>query len=789
MVRTTYKNPNIGQSTIYHGLSRLLMRYPFTAAFFVLALLLTNACGPSKTVQRNRYIAKGNRLASDGKFAEAAINYQKAIHIDPRSSEAYHQLGMMEWKLKDFTAAFQTLNQAVSLMPADDGALRDLGQLCLTSYLSDSNRPPSLRARLVKIADSFIAANASSFDGMRLKGYIAMADGKPDEAVSFLEKAQIADPFRPDVILALAQNLVLTGNSTRAEELALELVARHADFSPVYDFLYSRYIETRQYERAQSVLTRKVANNPREPMFVVELCRYFRRVQKKADTAACIDRLVRGYPNGYLLAGDFAAESGNQEEAVREYQAGIAAHPAERQAYRKRIAAAYIVEGKRDEAEQMLAEVLHDSPSDREGRGARALLLLQSRQPDKIRRAISEFAGLVNENSGSADLHEKLALAYSANFDFAHARSEFEAALRINSASMTARLGLTEVAVKSEQFADTVRYAGEILARDPHNGTARLYRATALIGLGRLAEGRSDLMAILRDRPTYPEANLQLAMLDVAERHYKEAESRFRKYYLPQKGDYRALKGLIEIRFATNDAPGAVELMRNEALNHPDSSDVQMLFGQTALRAGRFDFAVATYRALAERNPSDGMIRARLGSAELLGGNVPEAIKVLEQAKQLSPEDPQILSLLGSALEQGDRIEEAKVQYRHCLQVDPRNSRVMNNLAFLMLQTKENPGDAQKLVQRALQIEPSSPDFLDTNALIYLNQGSIASAFQILNHLAEKFPRNATYHHHFGLVLMSLGQKERARSEFRSALGMAPQPDERKQIERQLGSV
>ena len=125
--------------------------------------------------------------------------------------------------------------------------------------------------------------------------------------------------------------------------------------------------------------------------------------------------------------------------------------------------------------------------------------------------------------------------------------------------------------------------------------------------------------------------------------------------------------------------------MLAQAKKYPESREAQLLLADAAAHAGQQDVAVATLRVLAGRDPSD-----REASA-----------------------------LLGSALEQAHQISEAKVEYRRCLKMDPKNATVLNNLAFLMGQTNENPKEAEKLIHEALTIAPGNPQFLDTSASLH----------------------------------------------------------------------
>ena len=69
-----------------------------TAALTVLLLLA--GCSRNPQVACRRYIASGQRYFDKGQYADASIQFRKALQVDPRSAEALYCLGRTELKLK-----------------------------------------------------------------------------------------------------------------------------------------------------------------------------------------------------------------------------------------------------------------------------------------------------------------------------------------------------------------------------------------------------------------------------------------------------------------------------------------------------------------------------------------------------------------------------------------------------------------------------------------------------------------------------------------------------------------
>src|SRR5882757_10032089 len=60
---------------------------------------------------------RGILLAQTGKNAEAAVEYQEAIRLDPFLEDAYRNLGFLRWTEQQLTPARDALQNAIKLSP------------------------------------------------------------------------------------------------------------------------------------------------------------------------------------------------------------------------------------------------------------------------------------------------------------------------------------------------------------------------------------------------------------------------------------------------------------------------------------------------------------------------------------------------------------------------------------------------------------------------------------------------------------------------------------------------
>src|ERR1700726_3595425 len=98
-----------------------------------LLALLSTACNRSP----QHYFDLANKLAAQGNYADADLNYRKAIQKDSAFGEAHFQLGLMYLKVGNVVPAYQALLTAAQLLPAREDVQSKFADLALTLYLAD----------------------------------------------------------------------------------------------------------------------------------------------------------------------------------------------------------------------------------------------------------------------------------------------------------------------------------------------------------------------------------------------------------------------------------------------------------------------------------------------------------------------------------------------------------------------------------------------------------------------------------------------------------------------------
>jgi tetratricopeptide (TPR) repeat protein len=766
----------------------------FRASVLILLALVSTACLRSP----DYYVKKGNQLAAQGKYAEAELNYRNAIQKNGNYGEAYYQLALTDLKLGKVLDAYRTLARAVQLLPKRDDVKVKMADLSLSLFLADRRRPRAPWDEAVKLADEMLAKDPKSFDALRLKGHLAAASQNLKDAEEFYYRANSIKPMNPEVTLGLTQVLFQDGRAKEAEDLAMALIAKDKTYGPIYDLMIQRRLAAKDLSGAEQLLKTKRANMPKDAATALELARFYAATKREEDMKGVLQQMLadpKTFPQAPLEVGDFYAVLRRWDEAGKQYEAGVQAtstgknNTALHVTYLKRMADLALIQGKSEQANRAIDEILKVTPEDPSAVAVKGSLLIASRNPDNIAKAVALLQPVVTKNPGNANLHYTLGRALAAKGDLDAARPEFLEAVQKNANFIEPRLALAEMGQLKGDYKTTLRYANEILNINPNLTRVRVLRAVSLINTGNSADGRKELETLERSNPQDKELQLQLGVLELHDKHFKEAEEYFRKLSADSANDVRPLSGLTQTLAAEGELDKAVALLGEDVKKTPTNNQLRYLYAVTAAMAGRYDTAIEEFQQLVSANPKTAQLYVALGNAYRVKGDTANALATLQKGVGLAPKDPTPLVAEAEVLTSMNRQQEALEKYRAALRLTPDNATLLNNVAYLMADTGGSLEEALKYVRRALQLDSKQPRYSDTLGWIYYKQNLNDTALQVFRGLTETNPDNATFHYHFAMVLLKKGDKATAKTELQNALAKKPSDEVRHDVEAELSKI
>ena len=118
---------------------------------------------------------------------------------------------------------------------------------------------------------------------------------------------------------------------------------------------------------------------------------------------------------------------------------------------------------------------------------------------------------------------------------------------------------------------------------------------------------------------------------------------------------------------------------------------------------------------------------------------------------------------LGDRATRQKNFAQAVNHYQAALDLQPNNALILNNLAWASGQTKSPK--ALDYAEKANQIAPDQPAFMDTLAMLLADKGETTKAVELLRKALSTAPQASAIQLNLAKVLITSGKKDEARKE------------------------
>lgn len=165
----------------------------------------------------------GAVLVQSGKFREALLPFQKSLEFSA-DGQAYSNLGIAYFYLKDYDKAISAYEKAVELVPTSDMFVGNLAEAY--DLVGQKDRARATFEKAISLAYEELRVNPR--DGST-KGRLGLWYGKKgdvQQALRFITEARALDPNNVDLIYYQAQAFALSGDKTKAVAALREAFAK-----------------------------------------------------------------------------------------------------------------------------------------------------------------------------------------------------------------------------------------------------------------------------------------------------------------------------------------------------------------------------------------------------------------------------------------------------------------------------------------------------------------------------------------------------------------------------------
>ncbi len=186
---------------------------------------------------------KGVANVKNEKLADAAVNFQDCITIDPERPEAYRNLGYVNLQTDNIESAIQNYEDVVRLNPTDTETLIDLGQLYMR--IEKYNKT-------IELMDKVLEVDSLNVDAISRKAMAYDYLEEPEKAFAAYEEALSKRPDDIDLIFNLGRLHFLKGNYEESIKYFKQVVEKNPE-----DFEANLNVGNAYLSLAQNVLQKE----------------------------------------------------------------------------------------------------------------------------------------------------------------------------------------------------------------------------------------------------------------------------------------------------------------------------------------------------------------------------------------------------------------------------------------------------------------------------------------------------------------------------------------------------
>jgi len=476
----------------------------------------------------------------------------------------------------------------------------------------------------------------------------------------------------------------------------------------------------------------------------------------------------------YLMLASAQARQDQRGKARQTLLQGIAAHPEDIPLHLG-LAQLYVVQGQADMAEGILKKIVGMAPEDRGHQLNLAKFYWSEGRKQAAEQIVDQFV--------AADPDDEKTRLTAARFfldarDLKRAQAALEAGIEALPESLRLRLMLAEVFQQRRQPQMAIQVLTACLAMDAspesldvlaaQNALARVY-----LSMRQVDQAQTYVDQVLTQKPNNIDAHLTQGHINLFRGEGEAAVNAFRTVKDERSRYIPAYLGLANALLMQKQANLAMDTLKSALKIDPKSRDTRRTLARLHLRDGDPSAAEKELRAMVEAHPGD--IRCLLELGDFLAfekrpaaaeavyvraleqfpenpagyirlshfkahqGDVPEAMGSLEKGLDRNPGSSRLLTVLvqtGIAHQKYARAVDACETF---LKISPDSVQAYNLLGFVHT-AKKDFATAEKMLKKAIALQPINPAVHDNLAKLYLLQGRKQAAVANLEAAIASMP-------------------------------------------------
>ncbi len=793
VMELTYKeHPN----TSHSGVAAMQNGRGTVLIALLTAALLLGGCG-SPASRAKMHMARGREYFSKADYAKADVEFRNVVQILPRDPEARVMAGRAAEALGRPQEAAGYFQSAIDLAPDYVPARLQLGRLfvfsqapqraldivspALTKHPQDADllvvrggARMQLKDTAGALADAEEAVKLAPNDesAVALLASVYRNQDQIPQAVKVVENAISAKPQSLDLHRILLELFKLQNEPAAAEAQLRKLIELAPQDLGFRVQLAQFYVHQHRFDDAQRVQEEAVKALPGSTNAKLALVAYLAEQRSPEEAEKALRGFIAAQPDDEDLRlglGGLLERRGDKPAALAAYREIIARHSDSAKALiaRNRIAAVDLNDGRPQDAQKQLEEVLSRNPGDSQALQLRAQLALSRGDANA---AIGDLRHVLRDEPQNVSVQQMLAAALLANGDVALAEEALRHALELDASNIRTRVALGRVLGLLRRQKDAVALLEDTVRMAPSEAAPREELVRAYIAANDLDSAHRAAQDLKTLQPDSASGWYLAGVVAQSQHHVEEAQADFEEA-LRRHDSVDALAGLARTLVMRGQSQKALDRVQAEVAANPKNAAARNLLGELHYTVKAYTQATDDFNAAIALEPTYWLSYHNLALTRLATGDRYGAVAAYQAAVKAVPREPAPAISLAELYERLGRPEDAIAQYEDVYRRNPNLSSAAGSLAMLLVTYRTD----QQSLDRARDLTAafaSSEDGLlvDANGWVRFKRGEVGQALPVLERAAALAPHSKAVHYHLAMAQLKSGERDQARVNLNTAL-------------------
>ncbi|MBD3233179.1 MAG: tetratricopeptide repeat protein [candidate division Zixibacteria bacterium] len=350
----------------------------------------------------------------------------------------------------------------------------------------------------------------------------------------------------------------------------------------------------------------------------------------------------------------------------------------------------------------------------------------------------------------------------------------FERVLEIYPNHKGASAGLAAIYQETEQPEKALEIYNRIIEEYPEDILFYSMKINTELSLGMTDKALKTGMHVLGMEPDNRQFLLSVVQLQIARENFAEAESLLSKY-LEHKPEDSGVKLLLGRIYTFNEKYSLAQTILQSIIAEEDTlGEAYLLLASNYLRQDMTDSSISILQNAIPKVQQKDVMYHQIGNIYNSRRHYPQAIQYYRKAVGLNPDDPGHKIALAEVHDSNGDFNEAEDILRDLIKQYPDNATALNNLAYMYINQERKLDDAEKYLERALELEPQNGAFLDSYGWLMFKKGKTEKAISYIRDAMDVIGADPELFDHMGDIYRHLGEFEKSQEYYSKALELVP---------------